>query len=44
MYPNYMKRKSGQNVTYAGSRTAKNILLGFDLYASLGILMHMNNT
>jgi hypothetical protein len=27
--PYYMKRKSGQNVTYVGSRTAKNILLGF---------------
>jgi hypothetical protein len=27
--PYYMKRESGQNVTYVGSRTAKNILLGF---------------
>src|SRR5262245_13848570 len=27
--PYYMKRKSGQDVTYVGSRTAKNILLGF---------------
>jgi Beta-lactamase superfamily domain len=28
--PYYMKRKSGQHVTYVGSRTAKNILLGFN--------------
>ena len=27
--PYYMKRKSGQNLTYVGSRTARNILLGF---------------
>jgi L-ascorbate metabolism protein UlaG (beta-lactamase superfamily) len=27
--PYYMKRKSGQNVTYVGSRTARNILSGF---------------